>query len=143
MSAICEYMSYVPVCGSNGPPGRWYFADGQLRNCGYAEGGRSPLVVMNEALWSWLFALAVPVALQVEPQTLALELLPLAVGQDEVDLDRTSGRPDGRDVIPLPDQPAHGRPVDLHRIHLQRLAPLPRRPRTQPRPGAGRQQAHT
>ena len=33
-SAICEYTYWLPVCGSNGPPGRSYFAAGQLLNCG-------------------------------------------------------------------------------------------------------------
>ena len=57
-SAMCEYTYWLPVCGSNGPPGRSYFAAGQLLNCGYVRGGRIPLVVMNELATSWLSALS-------------------------------------------------------------------------------------
>ena len=48
------------MCGSNGPPGRTYLEDAQLSNCGYVTLGRIPLVAMNDALWSWLFALLPP-----------------------------------------------------------------------------------
>ena len=48
------------MCGSNGPPGRTYFADAQLVNSGYVDAGRIPLVAMNDALSSWLLALGPP-----------------------------------------------------------------------------------
>ena len=48
------------MCGSNGPPGRSYFAEAQLLNSGYSDAGRIPLVAMNDALWSWLLALGPP-----------------------------------------------------------------------------------
>jgi hypothetical protein len=50
----------VPVCGSNGPPGRTYFAATQLSNCGNCAFGRIPLVAMNDAEASWLFAPGAP-----------------------------------------------------------------------------------
>ena len=45
------------MCGSNGPPARSHLPATQLSNCGYCAGSRMPLVVMNESLWSWFFAL--------------------------------------------------------------------------------------
>ena len=55
------------MCGSNGPPGRAYFADAVLVNCGYVDAGRIPLVAMNDALWSWLPALDPPPNDHVRP----------------------------------------------------------------------------
>ena len=49
-SPICEYTYWVPVCGSNGPPGLAYRAAAQLSNCSNWAVGRMPLVARNDDL---------------------------------------------------------------------------------------------
>ena len=52
-SPIWEYTYFEPVCGENGPPGRSYRPATQLSNCGNSSAGRSPLVVMKDAVSNW------------------------------------------------------------------------------------------